>query len=74
MLHLFLWRSDLAIICGVLRCFAAFSGVFWRFLAFSGALAIRGPNIWGGSNPRPLFWSVENNRAKMGGAVAPFPP
>ncbi len=24
--------------------------------------------------PRPPFWSVENNRAKMGGQWPPFPP
>ena len=48
----------------VLRRFAA----RWRYFF------VAGPNIWGGSNPCPLFWSVENNRAKMGGQWPPFPP
>ena len=59
-----------------LRRFAAFCGVLRRFAAPQKALAIdsvAGPNIWGGSNPRPPFWSVENNRAKMGGQWPPFP-
>ena len=33
-----------------------------------------GPNIWGGSNPHPLFWSVENNCAKLGGQWPHSPP
>ena len=85
---LFCWHGYIAIICdhlqrftefcGVLRHFAEFCGIFWGFLAFSIAFAISFPLqehiCGGGSHPCSLFWSVENNRAKMGGAVAPFPP
>ena len=64
MLH-FLWRGDLAIlICGVLQRFAALGDKF----------PLRVKKIWGGSKPRPLCWSVENNRAKMGGQWPPFAP
>ncbi len=62
---------------GVLRRFTVFYGVLRRFTVFSGVLVIRfivGPNIWGSSNPSPLFWLVENNRAKMGRHWPPFPP
>ena len=71
--NFFLSREDLSPIrdiYDVLRRFAAFCGILRHFAAPQKALAIdsvAGPNIWGGSNPRPLFWSVENNRAKMGG-------
>ena len=60
---------------GFLR-FPAFPGVSWRFLVLSGSwryVSIAGPNIWGGSNPHPLFLSVEYNRAKTGGQWPPFP-
>jgi hypothetical protein len=76
-----------AAFCGIMRRFAACWGVFWcvavffgvlqRFSAFCGVLAIRfrcGTKCFGGSNPHPLFWLVENNRAKMGGQWPPFPP
>jgi len=69
--------SPIRDIYGVLRRFAAFCGVLRRFAAPQQSLAIdsvAGPNIWGGSNPRPLFWSVENNRAKMGGGNGPLSP
>ena len=67
-----------AAFCSVLRRFAAFCG-FAAFLVFCGALAVKFPlqdQIFGGgsSNPRPLFWLVENNRAKMGGQWSRFPP
>jgi hypothetical protein len=95
---IFLWRGNLAIICGllfdcfaafcgilqhfaafcgVLQHFAAFCGVFRRFLAFCGVLAISfhcGTKCFGGSNPHPLFWLVENNRAEIGGQWPSFPP
>ena len=36
--YIFLWRGDLAIICGVLWCFVVFCGVLWRFAAFCSVL------------------------------------
>jgi hypothetical protein len=66
-----------AAFCGVLRRFVAFCGVLRRFAAFCGALAINfccRTKYLGGSNPRPLFWLVENDRAKMGGQWPRFPP
>jgi hypothetical protein len=62
-----LWRGDLAIIWGVLRHFPAFSGISGVFRHIDDKFPLRVPDIWGGSNPCPLFWSVENKRAKMGG-------
>jgi hypothetical protein len=70
-----------AVFCGVLRRFAAFCGILWHFAAFCGVLRRIGNKFplqdkifGGGSNPRPLFLSVENNRAKMGGQWPRFPP
>ena len=60
----FLWRDNLAIICGILRRFTAFtaftvfSGIFQHFPAFSGTLAISF-RCWtkylGGLKPPPPF-------------------
>ena len=70
--------------CGILRHFTAFCGVLRSFVAFCGVLRhlrcigdkfpLRDQIFGGGSNPRPLFWSVEKNRAKMGGRWPCFPP
>ena len=66
-----------AAFCSVLRRFAAFCRVLRRFAAFCGALAISfrcRTKYFGGFKPRPLFWSVENNHAKMGKQWPCFPP
>ena len=68
MLHFFLWRGNLAIICGVLWrvavfcgvlwCFAVFCGILWCFAVFCGALAISfccGTKYLGGLKPPPPF-------------------
>jgi hypothetical protein len=74
-------NPSFAAFCGVLLRFAAFCGVLQHFAAFCGILRHVGNKFLlqdqifgGGSNPCPLFWSVENNCAKMGGQWPPFPP
>ncbi len=67
---LFLWRGDLAIICGVLRRFTAFYGVLRRFSAIFSAFEIGfccRPNIWG-AKPPGLFLVVKIIVPKWGGS------
>ena len=70
MLHLFLWRGDLAIICGVLRRFAAFSGVFLRI----GYKFLLPDQIFGGAQTPTPFSGRLKIIAKMGGQMPPPPP
>ncbi len=62
------------VFCGVLRCFAAFSGVFRRFPECWGYVSVVGPNIWGGSNPCPLFWLVVKIIVPNWGGSGPLSP
>jgi len=68
--YIFLWRGDLAIlICGVLRR-AAFCGVFWHFVAFSGALEIssfRNQNFGGAQTPTPFSGRLKKVRYYLRG-------
>jgi hypothetical protein len=59
----FCWCS--AVFCGVLRCFAVFCGFLLVALAISFRCGIK---YGGAQTPALFFWSVENNRAKMGGS------
>jgi len=61
------------VFCGILRR-SAFFGVFRHFLALGDKFPLRDQNFGGAQTPRPLFWSVENNRAKMGGGSGPYSP
>jgi hypothetical protein len=76
---IFLWHGDLAIMCGVLWRFAAFSSVLQHFAAFSGVFRRVGnklplqDQIFGGAQTPTPFSGWLKIIMPNGGALAPFP-